>query len=148
MNLENNCMFASHKYFEETQNIHFNDKELPMGNYSERLVLLLSEYLCNPKGNSAYNLFSMHKKRNCNAATIQMAVTPAQQSLLELCSHLEAEDLASSINSIFELGTFHLSPDVVPDLDSSLRSYHLMQAIQEIAQEVQVDHVYVNPKNQ
>lgn len=141
-------MFVVSKRFERNFKSYIFNKELPTkGNKSERLVLPISNRLDNPKvGNSAYNIFSMSKKRNCNAATTMVAVTPAQQSLLELCSHLEAEDLASSLNSLFEMGTFHLATDVVPDLDASLRSYHLMQSIHAIAQEVEVEHVYVNSK--
>jgi hypothetical protein len=86
----------------------------------------------------------MQNENNCNAATIQMAVTPAQQHLLKLCSHLEAEDLAQRISSLFELGTFHLNEDVKPDLDASLHGYYLMRAIEGIAQEVATDHIYLS----
>lgn len=86
----------------------------------------------------------MLNENNCNAATITVDVTPAQQHLLELCSHLEAEDLSQRIASLFELGTFHLAPDVTPDLDASLHTYNLMRALENIAQEVQTDHIYLS----
>jgi hypothetical protein len=74
--LSNNCREIYENYF-------FNDKELPMGNKSERLVYLTLQLFDNPKGNSAYNLFSDMSNRNAIVTVSEYAnVTPIQQILV------------------------------------------------------------------
>lgn len=74
-----------------------------------------------------------------------VAVTPAQLKLLQLCDHVEAAFIAEKLNSIFQLGTFLLSPDVPPDLDASLHTYYLLGDVQEIAREVDISYINYNP---
>jgi len=59
-------MFVSQNNCREIFNYNFiNDKELPKGNISERLVYLTLQLFCNPKGNSAYkNIFDMQNEKN------------------------------------------------------------------------------------
>ena len=93
----------------------FNNKELPKGNKSERLVYLTLQLYDNPKGNSAYkNIFDMsYENKFVTDNTICVKVTPAQQKLLKLISHVEAEDYFTSLKNVHYLGTYCVDSDMV-----------------------------------
>lgn len=115
--------------------LFFNDKELPKGSISERFVNPVLDCFDNPKGNSAYKLFSIMSKENKFVTTTSMVeVTSAQQKLLQLITLTEAEDFANSLKAIHFLGTYCVSNEMA-DLPSSHYTHILLDAIQEIAQE-------------
>lgn len=132
-------MFVKSKRFGRNPKTNFiYDKELPaMGSKSERLVLPFSERLDNPKvGNSAYkNFFQMSKEKTIVAeGTVCIQVTPAQQKLLKLISHVEAEDYFTSLKQVHYLGTYCVDKDMV-ELWQNGYVHNLLDAIQEIKQE-------------
>ena len=132
-------MFVSSKRFGRNPKTNFiYDKELLiMGNKSERLVLPFSERLDNPKvGFSAYKHFSiMSKEKNfVTEGTVCIQVTPAQQKLLKLISHVEAEDYFTSLKNVHYLGTYCVDKDMV-ELWQNGYVHSLLDAIQEIKQE-------------
>ena len=131
-------MFVSDKSLGEIQKLYFfNDKELPaMGSKSERLVLQFLELLSNPTAVTPHtNIFSMDKKNNfVTKDTVCVQVTPAQQKLLKLISHVEAEDYFTSLKQVHYLGTYCVDKDMI-ELWQNGYVHDLLDAIQEIKQE-------------
>jgi len=130
-------MFVSTESLGAIQKLHFfNDKELPKGSNSERLVSQFLELSVNPKGNSAYKLiFDMTEENNfVTGNTVCVTVTPAQQKLLKLISHPEAEDYFNSLKNVHYLGTYCVDKDMV-QLWQNGYVHSLLDAIQEIKQE-------------
>ncbi len=129
-------MFVSHECFRRDPKLHFNDKSLPMGSIPERYVSPFLERSCNPKGSGAYkNFFDMHGEKNfVTQDTVWVQVTPAQQKLLSLLSHLEAEDYYNSLKQVHYLGTYCVDKDML-ELWQNGYVHNLLDAIQEIKQE-------------
>lgn len=78
-------MFVSRESHGAIQDyIFFNDKELPMGIKSERLVSQFHELSRNPKGNSAYKLFSTmrEEKTFVTSGAVCSDVTPISKEIL------------------------------------------------------------------
>ena len=73
--VQNNCR-------EIYENNFIDNKELPMGNKSERLVYLTLQLFCNPKGSSAYKLFSDMQNGNLIVNESANASFTAVQSIL------------------------------------------------------------------
>lgn len=137
-------MFVSSESLGAIQNyLFFNDKELPKGSNSERLVSQFLELSDNPKGNSAYKLFSTmsEEKKIVAVDTECVQVTPAQKKLLKLITHVEAEDYFTSLKQVHYLGTYCVDKDMV-ELWQHGYVHHLLDAIQEIKQE----HIITNLK--
>ena len=109
-------MFAGQESLGAIQKLHFfNDKELPKGNISERFVSQFLELSCNPKGNSAYKLFSTMQEENkfVTGNAVCVTVTPAQEFLLQLLNHANAENYLLSLQAVLELATYSVDPDLI-----------------------------------
>jgi len=130
-------MFVRSNNCREIYNYNFiNNKELPKGNKSERLVYLTLQLFDNPKGNSVYKqIFEMsNEKKFVTKNTIGIQVTPAQQHLLQLISHIESEDIYTSLKTVHYLGTYCADKEMV-DLQHSATVHTLLDAIHDIKQE-------------
>ena len=72
-------------------NYFFNNKELPKGNKSERLVYLISRLFDNPKGNSAYkNNFDMSNENNF-VSEISVSYSPTYKRKIKITDAESAE---------------------------------------------------------
>lgn len=79
-----------------------------MGDCSERIVLLLSEYLVSPKGNGAYNFSKMTKEKKYAMPTAQVeairrAHLKERQRLVESISNMSIMQLAKELAEEREL---------------------------------------------
>lgn len=84
--VQNNCRGIYDNNF-------IDNKELPMGNKSERLVYLTLQLFCNPTGNSAYNLFfDMQNENPIVTASVFANVTPLQRILVNNYINLQNVD--------------------------------------------------------
>lgn len=130
-------MFASSKRLGAIQNyIFFNDKELPKGSISERFVNPFLERFDNPKGNSAYKLFSIMSKEKKLVAknTVCIQVTPAQQNLLKLLSHQHAEEYFAALKHVHYTSTYCVNKDLL-DLWKNGCVHDLLDVVREIKDE-------------
>jgi hypothetical protein len=102
---------------------------------SKGFVTPLLKWFDTPKGELAYKLFQMSNKKSIvTEGTVCIQVTPAQQKLLQLISHTEAEDYFNSLKSVHYLGTYCVNKDMV-ELWQNGYVHNLLDVIQEIKQE-------------
>jgi len=95
-------------------NFLLNNKELPTGDNSERLVYLTSRLFVNPKGNSAYTIiFDMTNENNCVALDKPVPVTPAQAALLNFLDAHTLEQIIHSLEIVQENSLYHCDPELV-----------------------------------
>lgn len=103
-----------------------NNKELPTGDNSERLVYLTLRLFDNPKGNSAYTyFFDMSNENQSVAQDNSVPVTPAQAALLTFLEAQNLELVINSLESIQENSLYFCEPDLV-DLKSNLQVHLLL----------------------
>lgn len=87
-------MFALQESLGSVQKLHFNNKRLPMGSKSERLVSQFRELSCNPKGNLAYKIFFDMQEENNFVSEIAISYSPTRTKNQKLTTaHLTARIL-------------------------------------------------------
>lgn len=135
-------MFVMSESLGSYLDIHYNDKELPMGNNSERIVSQFLELSDNPKGNSAYTNFStMSEEKNF---VNEISVSYSQPNLINHSTYQRVCKLATVsgfmrlfYNSLPEFETFESAFNVLnqeyesyfnelryADFKSFIKKYH------------------------
>ena len=78
------CMFVVQNNCREIYDYNFiNNKELPKGNKSERLVYLTLQLFCNPTGDSVYKtIFDMQNENSFVTTSENAGVTPLHNILV------------------------------------------------------------------
>lgn len=110
-------MFVSSESLGEIQKLFFyNDKELPKGSKSERLVSQFLELSDNPKGNSAYKLFSTmsEEKKFVTEDIIFIPVTRTQKAFIEQLQ-LNANDYHNFLLDALERATHFCELDLTKE---------------------------------
>lgn len=67
-----------------------------------------------------------------------VSITPAQQNLLTLLSHPNAQDFAAYLQTVQRLATFFVKDTELVDLTASLHVLYLQDALQELAKEHEI----------
>jgi predicted TPR repeat methyltransferase len=78
----------------------------------------------------------MHKKKNCNTPTVSVAVTPAQQMLLQELSINEIPDLIAHLKTIHYNGTYELQEPQRSDLIASQHVLWFIQSLEKIQSQI------------
>lgn len=98
----------------------FNDRKLPTGSSLNRKAgkIILANVLATLKDASAYIFFIMLKKNDVNSTTNLVAITPAQEKLLQFISETEPDFLKEAVRRVKD----HVLYFSQSDLDSDDRT--------------------------
>lgn len=121
--------------------IFFNNKELlAMGNKSERLVYLISRLFDNPTAVTPHtNIFDMSNENNVNPTTKMVAITPAQEKLLQFISETDPNFLKKAVRRVKD-NVLYLSQIELDDNDRT--ACYLMNLLERFLSKI--EHEFKN----
>lgn len=93
-------MFVVQELSGETPKKLFNDRKRLMGRRFERTAVLPLVILATLTVASAYTIFSMQEEKNVKLSTNLVAITPAQEKLLQFISEIDPKLLKKAIRRV------------------------------------------------
>lgn len=94
-------MFVVLEYLREiSTKFIFNDRKSPTGGKTKRMPVYSQSILATLKATSAYIIFDMLEEKNVNPTTKLVAITPAQEKLLQFISKNNPKSLKKAIRRL------------------------------------------------